>query len=175
MEITEKMIERANSYISIVEKEEFVSRNAPNCFDRLQISADGDQMPPMYMENTALKSRYMMYALAKLYFGEKVETERGEDGNETELLTVAEYDKWAGSHVFMQLERMKKNASVRDRIFDIMSDYYSLDKMFDRQLRGLLAVQNDSVMRNGFMMKSDMAELPKLLEELTKLQSKVKE
>lgn len=169
MEITKNMILNARTYLPLKEKKAFVEKNAARCFDRLQISAGNDAMPPMYMENTAIRLRYLMYAMAHLYLGADVETDVQDDGAESELMTVAEYDKWAGSHVFMQLERLKKEADIRNKVFDLLSDYFQLEKMFDRQIRGLLDVQNDAVVRQSMMMKADAAELPKLIEAINAL------
>lgn len=169
MEITKNMIMNARTYLPLEEKEAFAAKNAARCFDRLQISAGNDAMPPMYMENAAIRLRYLMYAMAHLYLGASVETDTQDGGAESELMTVAEYDKWAGSHVFMQMERLKKEADIRNKVFDLLSDYFQLEKMFDRQIRGLLDVQNDAVVRQSMMMKADAAELPKLIEALNAL------
>lgn len=166
--LTKDMLLSARTYLPLAEKMAFVNENAPKCFDRLQISAGDDAMPPMHMENTALKSRYLMYALVAKYFGFSPETEK-EDVEPSALLTEAEYDYYAGSHIFSQIERFKSDAALRDRCFDLLNDYRDLERRMNAQIAGLLTVQNDSVMRQSMLMRADMMALPGLMEELKKL------
>lgn len=166
--LTKDTMLAARTYLPLAEKMALVNENAPKCFDRLQIAADDDAMPTMYMENTALKSRYLMYALAAKYFGFEVETEQ-ENGVPSDLLTEEEYDYYAGGHIFSQIERFKSDAALRDRCFDLLSDYRDLERRMNAQIAGLLNVQNDPVMRQSMLMRADMSALPVLMEELKKL------
>lgn len=166
--LTKDMLLGARTYLPLAEKTAFVNENAPKCFDRLQISADEGAMPPMYMENTALKSRYLMFALVAKYFGFTLDTER-ENGEPSALLTEAEYDEYAGGHIFSQIERFKSDAALRDRCFDLLNDYRDLERRMNAQIAGLLAVQNDPVMRQSMLMRADVVALPGLMEELKKL------
>ena len=170
-ELTKETLLRARTYVPLEEKMAFVDENASKCFDRLQISADNDAMPPMYMENTALKSRYLMYALAVKYLRLAVESEFVKD-EPSALLTVNEYDRFAGAHVLNQIQRFKSDAETRDICFDLLTDYADFEKRFNAQIHGLLTVQNDAVMRQSMMMKADMAQMPALLGEIKKLGEK---
>ena len=163
--LTKEMFAKARKYIPLAEKTAFIDANAPKCFDRLQISANDDAMPPMYMENTELKNRYMMYALTAMYLGLNVE-------HEDMLLTQAEYDKYAGSALYNQVIRMKAVPDLCNDAFDFQADYRDFEKRFGAQIHGLLDVQNDMVLRQSMMAKAEMAELPALLEELRKLGDK---
>lgn len=152
-------------YIPLEEKTAFIEENAPKCFDRLQISANDDAMPPMYMENTELKNRYLMYALTAMYLGLDVE-------HEDMLISKEDYDKYAGSAIYNQIVRFKAISELCNRVFDFQADYRDFEKRFGAQIHGLLEVQNDAVMRQSMMTKAEMAELPALLEELRKLGDK---
>ena len=77
--ITKEMMLAARDYVPLAEKEAWVAENAPKCFDKLAISADNEPLPPMYMVNTSLKSRYLMAALMRLYF-RCGKADEGEDG-----------------------------------------------------------------------------------------------
>lgn len=166
--LTKNMMLSARTYLPLAEKMTFVNENAPKCFDRLQISAGDDAMPPMYMENTALKSRYLMFALLVKYFHllVNVETENEKPG---ELLAEEDFDYFAGGHIFSQIERFKSDAALRDRCFDLLNDYRDLERRMNAQISGLLAVQNDPVMRQSMLMRADMMVLPGLMDELKKL------
>lgn len=168
IEITRDMMEQAADYVSNAEKERWVGDTAPKCFDRLAITADGEAMPPMYIVNAGLRSRYLMGAFAKLYMKTTFSAEERDES----LMTEEVYDAWAGSHVFCQIDRMKKDADLRDKCYDMMADFKDLEKRLSAQLNGLLAVQNDSVLRNSQYMAAQMKELPVLLEQMKKLQGK---
>ena len=80
-------------YVPLREKMQFVKEAADLCFDRIELKIDKGldsvPMPPMYKENTAIKSRVLMAAYAKLYFGEPYEFEKNQW-----LMTEPEYDRF---------------------------------------------------------------------------------
>lgn len=148
MENMEKIMQNAESYVPIRKKAEFVKYCAERCFDKLNITATSGNdtlsaMPPMWKENSALKARYMMGGLLKLYLKQEAQT----DENDEWLLTEQEYDRWAAAHILNQIERMKSNASLRDKCFDLLQDYKTLEKMLNTEVYGLIRAMNDSVSR----------------------------
>lgn len=170
IEITKELLQQARDYVPLEEKEAWVAENAPRCFDKLQITADGEPVPPMYMVNTGLKSRYLMAALIGLYFGRADWTVN--DPDDQWLLPVDVYDAWAGSHVFNQLERWKRDNELKFKAYDLMYDYKDLEKRFSAQIGSLLTVQNDSVIRQNDLAAAQIKELPKVLELLNEMQGK---
>lgn len=165
-EVTREMMEQARDYVPLREKEAWVAENAPKVFDRLSITSDNEAMPEMYMVNTGMKSRYLMTALVKMYFGVGIEADRENEW----LMTEAQYDEWAGSHVFNQLERWKRDNGLKFKAYDIMYDYKDLEKRFSAQISSLLSVQNDSVIRNAQYTAAQFMQLPNILEQLKELQ-----
>ena len=148
MESIEKIMQEAEAYVLISKKAEFVHYCAERCFDKLNITAASGNdtlsaMPPMWKENPELKARYMMGGLLKLYLKQEAQT----DENDEWLLTEQEYDRWAAAHILNQIERMKSNASLRDKCFDLLQDYKTLEKMLNTEVYGLIRVMNDSVSR----------------------------
>lgn len=148
MENMEKIMQNAESYVPIRKKAEFVKYCAERCFDKLNITATSGNdtlsaMPPMWKENSELKARYMMGGLLKLYLKQEAQT----DENDEWLLTEQEYDRWAAAHILNQIERMKSNASLRDKCFDLLQDYKTLEKMLNTEVYGLIRAMNDSVSR----------------------------
>ena len=164
--LTQTIMEQARDYIPLDEKEAWVAENALKCFDKLAITADKEQMPPMYKINTGLKSRYMMAALVSLYFGQEYEADPADEF----LMSFKDYDKWAGSHVMNQLERWKHDNALKFKAYDLMADYKDLEKRFSTQLTALMLVQNDTVIRQSELTANQIKQLPMLLEELKKLQ-----
>ena len=150
IEITKEMIQAAKDYIPLGVKEAWVSDNAAKCFDRLQITADEQPMPPMYMVNNGLRARYLMAAFVGFYLCKDYTAESEEN---KALMSVEDYDEWAGSHVFNQIERWKRELDIRDKCFDMLSDYRALEKQFNAAVNGLLSVQNDQVIRQNDLMK----------------------
>ena len=148
MESIEKIMQEAEAYVPISKKAEFVNYCAERCFDKLNITAASGNdalsaMPPMWKENPELKARYMMGGLLKLYLKQEAQT----DENDEWLLTEQEYDRWAAAHILNQIERMKSNASLRDKCFDLLQDYKTLEKMLNTEVYGLIRAMNDSVSR----------------------------
>ena len=168
VEITKEMLTAARDYLPNAEKELWVAQTAPKCFDRLEVKIDDEPMPTMYMANEGLRRRYLMGAFATLYFASEIEAEERDDA----LMTEDCYDAWAGGHVFNQIERWKRDAGLRDKCFDLLADYKDLEKRFSAQIAGLLAVQNDPVLRQAQYSSASIKELPGLLEQLKALQEK---
>jgi hypothetical protein len=165
--LTTNTMEEARNYVPLAEKEAWVAENAPKCFDKLEITADNEPMPPMYMVNTGLKSRYLMAALVKLYFGV---TDVKCEPNDEWLMTHEAYDEWAGGHIFNQLERYKRDTDLKFKAYDLLYDYKDLEKRFSAQISSLLAVQNDTVIRQSQQMANSVRELPEILEQLKAMQ-----
>ena len=169
IELTKEILMDAATYMPLNDKEAWVSENAPKCFDKLAITADNEPLPPMYMLNTGLKSRYLMAILVGGYLNLEIKTEERDAG----LMSVEDYDRWAGNHVLNQIERMKKDADVRDTCYDLLADFKDLEKRFSAQLNGLLTIQNDTVIRQSEYTATQMKEeLPLILEQLKELQGK---
>lgn len=166
--ITKEMMLAAQDYVPLGIKEVWAAENAPKVFNQLAITAGGQQMPPMFAVDTGLKSRYLMAALAQLYFSAEYEA----DERDSALMSVECYDTWAGSHVMNQIERLKResDAGIKAKAFDLLSDYKDLEKRFSTQILNLLNVQNDTVLRQSTQMSANVKELPKLLEQLEELQ-----
>ena len=162
LKLTEQDMKESKTYLPLADKMVFVEYAADRCFDRMNVTMDDGTglnlpMAPMYKENTALKSRYLM---------EPVE---GDDW----LMAQDDYDRWAGSHIFNQLERMKGcGGQVREIVFDLLADYRDLEKRLTAEMRGMLVVMNEPVNRIIATMQSQttpeaFAQGKERLDELT--------
>ena len=166
--ITKEMLLAARDYVEIGVKEAWCKENAMKCFDKLAITADDEPVPPMYMVNAGLKARYLMAAFAAFYLRQDFEALESDNA----LMSVEEYDRWAGSHALNQIERWKQDRELRDKCFDLLSDYKDLEKQFSIHINGLLAAMNDMVIRQNDYMAAQMKELPALLEQIKDMQGK---
>ena len=168
--LTVEQLKKARTYMTAAEKEAFIRSNAVKCFDRLRlVSGDGkDPMPPMYRENPVLKARYLMTALVRDYLGIPCETVLEADGT-GDLMSEGDYDRYAGSNLFGQLIAWRRDAGMKSICGDLMSDYSLLERWFSSQVRSLLDIQNDAVVRQSELDRQAVQQLPALLEELKKL------
>jgi len=162
--ITEEQMANVNTYVPIRAKSEWVGLVAEKCFDVMNINATlGDEditMPGMYKENSETKSRYLMGVLVKLYLRGTWET--GEDEDEW-LMPIDEYDKWAGGHIFSQIEKFKSNQELRDICFNLLNDYKDLERRLNTEIHGLLLAMNDPATRQMAAMQLSMT--PEAMEK----------
>lgn len=167
--ITKEMVESAKAYLPLADKEKFLQDFGRTCFDRLEMAGEsGESLPPMYKENPMIKARLFMSALAGLYFGQEYDEEI------PGVMARAEYDLWAGSHVFGQLERLKKTEpGLKGKIFDILEDYADLQKRFNAEMFGYINALNDPVTRlMDYMATTATPEyMQNLTAQLTKAQA----
>ena len=175
IKLTEQQIEKAESYVSLIQKEEFVEACMKQCLGSVEVSlASGDEhaaMPTMFMESTFMKSKYLMCAFIRLYLKEEAETEEGDEW----LLSTGAYDEWAGSHVFNQLERMKDKKELRDKCFDLIKDYRDLERRLTTAIKGYMAVLNDPINRlyHRVYMETDESALENAKKQVEKLKEEL--
>ena len=170
--LTEEWLrDKARSYVPLKEKREFVELCAMKCFDRMEIGTeDGQPLPPFYKENAVSKQKYMTGALLRLYLGVV-----GDFGGEDDpyRMTDEAFDEWARCFPVSQIERMKrttKDKELQDKIYDLLADYKSLEKLLNAECYGLLPAMNDTLSRFQMMMSAQttpevMAELQKTVEQ----------
>lgn len=168
--ITREAFLAAKNYLPIAKKMEFLD-HASECFDKLSIKNGNDSMPPMWKENAGLKARYLLAALLHFYLEEP--TLVFEDAGHF-LISEETFDKFASSHPIMQIERFKrdKDESIRNKAYDLLADYFQLEKAFNAEIRSMLDVQNDMVVRQQLLNKMVVQELPAILPQLQELMSK---
>lgn len=165
IKLTKENLLSMRDYVPLAEKMRFVAEAADGCFDRMELKISGGAesmpMPPMYRDNTSIKSRMLMGAFVKLYLEAGFETE----GENPWLMSVADYDRFCGSHIFKQIERMKaEGGEVRDKAFDVLSDWRDLEKRFNTEVYNMMQVMNEPVSR--IMMAMQMQTTPEAMQGL---------
>lgn len=174
--LTTEDIRNANTYVPTIDKMAFIRVVAEKCFDTLDITTNKDNtnenrsLPSCYKVNTDKQSRYLMGALVKLYLNKDFESESEED---IWLMSVPEYDRYAGGHIFEQLNRMKGNGEIRDKCYDIIADYSELKYRLTSDIKGLLNAMNDSATRILAYIEaaSSPAEMQKAMEAMQENQN----
>lgn len=175
--ITAEQMARVNTYLPLRAKYEWIELVAENCMNKVQMDASlGDisiDLPPMYKENTELKSRYLMGVFVKLYL--RGSWEVGEDEDEW-LMPIDEYDKWAGGHIFAQIEKFKADKELRDICFNLLNDYKDLEWRLKTEIRDMMTIMNDPAARQMASMQMSMTPeaMDKAIKELNEAQDALK-
>ena len=171
--ITEEAMAEVNTYVPIRIKTELIERLAEKCIIRSEITAsiDGEDMlmPPMYREDTNVKSRYLMGVFVRLYL---CGTFKPDDEKDIWLIPEDEYDKWAGGHVFNQIERFKQNQKLKNTCFDMISDYKDFEKRFNTEVYSLINAMNDPVARQLAAMQASVTpdSVKDILQKIEEIQ-----
>ena len=171
--ITEEQMANVNTYVPLKVKTNWVDMVAENCLQKMSISAtindEAIEMPPVYKEDMERKSRYLMGAFVKLYLRGNFEPEK--DGDDA-LMPESEYDKWAGGHIFSQIEKFKANKELRDICFNLLNDYKDLEKRLNAECHALVTAMNDDVARQLVAMQA--AATPESIQELVESFNEIK-
>lgn len=167
--ITAEQMKNVNTYIPLRAKMEWIDQVAERCMNKVEMTAtymdENIQMPPMYKENIEFKNRYLMGAFVKLYLRGSWETAENED---EWLMPIDEYDKWAGGHIFGQVEKFKSDYNLKDICFDMLNDFKDLTRMLNAEVSGLLRIMNDPAARQMASMQLSLTpeSMERALEEL---------
>ena len=180
--ITDEMIRGAESYIPFVDKLTIVSETAEACLEPVDRGTAGIAaetqlpIPQLYKERSGAKQYFLMYYFLTKYLHVKI----AETGWTTE-----EYDYYASSHIFNQLERFKSgDAEIKNKVFDILYDYKQLKSMLEVEIYNLKEAKNNGLDRiqsylDLFSTPDNVAKLNKLIQknlgELEEAQKKLAE
>lgn len=142
--IDEEMIKKATSYIPLATKKGIATALADACLVAIDKTTENIAtetqlpIPQLYREECGAKPLYLMYYFLTEYLHIAVSDE----------FTEEEYDYYAGSHIFNQLERFKTaDKEIKDKVFDILYDYKELKKMLDTEIFNLKESRNSSLDR----------------------------
>lgn len=165
--IDEEMITKATSYIPLATKKAIATALADACLvavdKTMENIATETQLPipQLYKEECGAKPLYLMYYFLTGYLHIAVSDE----------FTEEEYDYYASSHIFNQLERFKTaDKEIKDKVFDILYDFKELKKMLDTEIFNLKESRNSSLDRlQNFM---DLFADPETIRQLNELLQK---
>lgn len=143
--VTEKMIAKANDYIPLARKKAIAKATAEACLEEVDKTtadiANETQLPipQLYREECGAKPLYLMYFFLNDYL-------RLDIGDE---LSEEDYDYYASSHIFNQLERFKSgnDAEIKAKVFDILYDYKQLKQMLETEIYNFKESHNDGLSR----------------------------
>lgn len=143
--VTEQMMEKAETYISLTEKEAIAAVIANACVVPCTVSAKEKEedeifsipMPPMYKENTLEKALCLTGCFLHYYLHADVGAIN---------IPIEEYDGWTGAHLMNQIERYKGTA-YKVKAFDMLSDFRDLEKRVNCAIYARLNQKNDPCRR----------------------------
>ena len=170
--LTKEIIENAKDYIPVERKHIWCKNVASACVAKVTVTGNGADNSPFYLpdrweENTMARQMAMASALAQNYLGL---------WDEEEVLQGKDYDEIMGSHLINQLERMKSDRDVRDKVFNILYDYNELKKMLNTDIYSRLGHLNDPLSRALAALQMVRPEsMQELTDQVNELSTAVKD
>ena len=155
--ITPEIVKNATDYIPLMKKQEMAETIAQKCIVKVLMKytekgdgTDSVPMPDRYQGYHMYTNLYLMGALAHEYLHLPYEG----DGTGKEIIDYENlkmpanvYDQWGASHVLNQLEQMKTDRELREKVFDLLNDYKDFRWMLAHEIDMLLGHNNDAVTR----------------------------
>lgn len=176
-ELGEIDIINACTYMPILEKERVAAAICEECLNEIKLSvkknAVNDYIPSIYGADFSRRQRCMLGVLLKFYLKKEfTPVEKSEF-----LMSADEYDAWGKNHIINQLERLKQNAKVRERIFCLLDDYRELERRVNSEIKDILAAQNDMCVRLYLMVtrQTDPEEINQKLGRIKEMQKELYE
>ena len=155
--ITPEIVKSATDYIPLMKKQEMAETIAQKCIVKVLMKytekgdgTDSVPMPDRYQEYHMYTNLYLMGVLAHEYLHIPYEGDgTGKEVIDYENLKMPSnvYDQWGASHVLNQLEQMKTDRELREKVFDLLNDYKDFRWMLAHEIDILLGHNNDVVTR----------------------------
>lgn len=182
--ITQEDVKKAKDYLPAETKEALARLMAQLCTRVVENDASTAEapLPPYRVEDRLRRLQCLNGVLCGFYFGGSFEKEkltfRKEDGSGTEereiegVMSLEALNDWCSGHPRNQLERLKKEKNVANKVYDILDDFKLFEILLDRAIREELDMQNDPAIRIATMLAMQMnpESLKETLEEIQQLQ-----
>lgn len=182
--ITQEDVKKARDYLPAETKEALTRLMAKLCTRIVENDASTAEapLPPYRVEDRLRRLQCLNGVLCGFYFGGSFEKEkltfRKEDGSGTEereiegVMSLEALNDWCEGHPRNQLERMKKEKNVANKVYDILDDFKLFEILLDRAIREELDMQNDPAIRIATMLAMQMnpESLKETLDEIQQLQ-----
>ena len=179
--ITIEDVKKAKSYMPAETKANVSFMMAKLCVytDKSETTEEGQPLPPMRVENRVRKLQCLHGVLVGWYFGGEFEKDvlrfKDESGNVQErdiamCMSVKALNSWLEDHPINQLERLKKEKTVANKVYDILYDFKAFEMMLTSAIREELEKANDPAIRIAQMLAvqttpESLRETIELLEE----------
>ena len=180
--ITQEDVKKARDYLPAETKEALTRLMAKLCTRIVENDASTAEtpLPPVRVEDRLRRLQCLNGVLCGFYFCGKFEKLKlklpKEDGGTEEreiegVMSIEALDDWCSSHPKNQLERLKKEKAVANKVYDILDDFKQFEIMLNSAIREELEMQNDPALRLSLMIAAQASpeavrETLKTLEEL---------
>lgn len=161
--ITLEMVENAEAYIPLAEKVAYAKTIAPFCIESSETAEQNEAgreilaLPEVKTEGIYAKMLLLMHFFLTRYL--KVPGVPDES-----KFTGEVFDSFAKDHPLNQLERLKSNLAVKDKIFNLLADFKELRKIVDTEIYSIRSQENDGMAR--FMAAVAIMNRPEAVEEM---------
>lgn len=181
--ITIEDVKKARSYMPAVTKQA-VARLMAQLVTRIvenNAGPDGKSLPPLRVEDPVRRLQCLHGVLCGWYFGSDYERETlryldEKDGQEKTrpldfVMSLDQLDKWLEGHPMNQLERLKKEKAVANKVYDILYDFRAFELMLNGAIREEIEKANDPALRMAEMLAAQTTpeELKKAMELLEEM------
>lgn len=179
--ITIEDVKKARSFMPTAQKEAVALLMAKLCVRTVENDAGGEnvKLPPLRTESRTRRLQCLHGVLAGWYFGGDFEKEKlrykDKDGavQEREIamcMSEDALDKWLEGHPMNQLERLKKEKAVANKVYDLLYDFRAFELMLNGAIRDEMDMANDPALRIAQVMAvqttpESLRETITLLEE----------
>lgn len=160
--LTDEMMKKAKTYMPISEKIATAKVIAKNCVGNIKVAEQNKEgnkilsLPEIKSEDLALKTILLQNVLLGYYFD--IDLDPNED-------SYKQYDYYAGGHLLNQLERYKSNPELKNKAFDLLTDYKEFKKLVDTEIYNCKTNENDTLGRLTASMQ--LLSSPKNIKELS--------
>lgn len=180
--ITIEDVKKARSYMPAATKQA-VARLMAQLVTRIvenDAGPGGKSLPPLRAEDPVRRLQCLHGVLCGWYFGGEYEKERlqykDDDGNTRDreiamVMSMDALDKWLEGHPMNQLERLKKEKTVANKVYDILYDFRAFELMLNGAIREEIEKANDPALRMAEMLAAQTTpeELKKAMELLDEM------
>lgn len=186
--ITQDDVKNAKSYMPLEYKQAISHLMAKLCTRVVEngASTKDNPLPDVREEDRMMRQQCLMGVLAGFYLGRKFEMETLEYENENGeherkpinfCMSVPAFNSFCESHPINQLERMKREKAVANKVYDLLYDFKGFEAFLNGAIRDELEMQNDPALRIAQMMaiQTTPESLKATLEAITEYREQTEE
>lgn len=171
--ITKEMVANARTYIPLEEKRKWCETVSNMLIVRVPMKTTNTEtgketvIPDRFEEQPIGRQMALTALLVKSYLGIM---------DDTKKLGADDYDEYIGSFIPNQLERLKSDKDVKNKVFDILYDFNEVKKMLNTVIFQKLGHLNDPTVRlMAYLTAITLKDVMRGREELEKAKKDIEE
>ena len=163
--LTKEIIVNSTSYMPLADKTALAKTTAEMCVVKAKTHEDSKigegifAAPNLLKEDAGIKKKCLMHVFLSAYLNIQIP-----------MLTEQLYDYYAGSFIFGQIEAFKNDPDVREKVFNLLSDWREFKSMVDDEIYAKIKNASDPIARvaAGIAVTLTPENVQKMTEELKK-------